>query len=106
MRSPVAYVLAVALLSLAPGEPALAQPSGGLLGPPLLVSQTPAGQAAKGVSGVFGLAISGDGSAVAFSSTATDLTVATGTTPAPGIYVRRLYSGSTVLASATAAGEA
>jgi Tol biopolymer transport system component len=99
-------VLAVAVLSLAAGEPALAFPPGGMLGPPLLVSQTPAGQAANGVSGVFGLAISGDGSAVAFSSTATDLTAATGTNPAPGIYVRRLYSGSTVLASATAAGEA
>jgi Tol biopolymer transport system component len=71
--------------------------------PPGLVSQTPAGVAGNGVSGVYGLAVSGDGGSVAFSSTATDL-VAEDPDPSPDIYVRRPADGTPVLASVTAAG--
>ena len=75
-----------------------------VVGSPALVSQTPAGAAGNGVSGTYGLAVSGDGRSVAFSSMATDL-VATDRDPSPDIYVRRRHAGTTVLASVTAAGE-
>lgn len=60
-----------------------------VVGSPALVSQTPAGTAGNGVSGTYGLAVSGDGRSVAFSSMATDL-VATDQDASPDIYVRRL----------------
>jgi hypothetical protein len=72
--------------------------------PPLLVSQTPAGTAGNGISGVFGVALSGDGRSVAFSSSATDL-VPADTGASPDIYVRRVDAGMTVLASSTASGQ-
>src|ERR671931_242752 len=95
MRSLITPVLATAgaLLVAAPAP-----------GQPLLVSQTPAGTAGNGRSGVFGLAISGDGASVAFSSEATDLGPAD-PGPSPDIYVRRVDVGTTVLASSTATGE-
>ena len=75
-----------------------------VVGSPALISQTPAGTAGNGVSGTYGLAVSGDGRSVAFSSMATDL-VATNQSGSPEIYVRCLDAGTTVLASTTAAGE-
>ncbi len=72
--------------------------------PPELVSQTPAGIAGNGVSGLYGLAISGDGRSVAFSSMATDL-VPEDQDASPDIYVRHVRRGTTMLASVTAAGE-
>jgi len=71
---------------------------------PVLVSSTPAGAAADGVSGTFGLAASGTGRFVAFSSTARDL-VAGGAAEAD-VYVRDIAEGRTVRASATASGQA
>jgi Tol biopolymer transport system component len=70
---------------------------------PLLISATPAGAAGNGLSGTFGLAVSADGDTVAFSSMATDLgpRVADAT---PQIYVRRLSTATTTLASHGAGG--
>jgi dipeptidyl aminopeptidase/acylaminoacyl peptidase len=96
----------LACAAVAPSIPAAAAAAAGelVVEPPELVSQTPAGTAGNGVSGVYGLAVSGDGGSVAFSSMATDL-VADDQDPSPDIYVRRLTAATTVLASVTAAGE-
>jgi TolB protein len=72
--------------------------------PPELVSQTPAGTAGNGISGTYGLAVSGDGRSVAFSSTATDL-MPNDQDASPDIYVRRLDDDTTELASVTGSGE-
>jgi Tol biopolymer transport system component len=69
-----------------------------------LISQTPAGTAGNAASGVYGLAVSRYGGAVAFSSAATDL-VAADPDAVPDIYVRYRPEAATVLASVTAAGE-
>jgi Tol biopolymer transport system component len=94
----------LACAAVAPSIPAAAAAREPVVEPPELVSQTPAGTAGNGVSGVYGLAVSGDGGTVAFSSTATDL-VTEDQDPSPDIYVRRLTDGTTLLASVTAAGE-
>ena len=105
MRSRAIRLPAIlACAAIAPGTPAAAAAGELVVEPPKLVSQTPAGTAGNGVSGVYGLAVSGDGGSVAFSSMATDL-VAEDQDPSPDIYVRRLTDGTTVLASVTAAGE-
>jgi Tol biopolymer transport system component len=70
---------------------------------PALVSATPQGAAGNGLSGTFGLAYSADGDWAAFSSMATDLGPAVPDST-PQIYVRRLSTGTTTLASATEAG--
>ena len=94
----------LACAAVAPSIPPAAAAGELVVEPPELVSQTPAGTAGNGVSGVYGLAVSADGGTVAFSSMATDL-VAEDQDPSPDIYVRRLNDGTTVLASVTAGGE-
>src|SRR3954447_11731572 len=73
---------------------------------PTLVSATGTGTgaAANGASGTFGLAASGTGRFVAFSSTARD--VVAGGSAVADVYVRDTLEARTVRASATASGEA
>src|SRR4051794_21726073 len=71
---------------------------------PTLVSATGTGAAANGASGTFGLAASGTGRFVAFSSTAPD--VVAGGSAVADVYVRDTLEARTVRASATASGEA
>jgi Tol biopolymer transport system component len=66
--------------------------------PPALISYTPAGAAGNANSGTFGLAVSADGDAVAFSSMATDLGPAV-VDMTPQVYVRRRSTGEIALAS-------